>query len=327
MSSKRKDGAMCGRLISLASADTLVSSANSNPRVANPVQRSIVIEFPAMPDEFTLRRSALYTESPSIYNPDGLHTFTGVNPLHIDFSFRLHQADRVYCPNGPYTLLEVAAYLHALILPIQTGTINPSDTYAYSAQAVGNTSRLDAGSLEAKSVRPTTASILQRAITRPTTCQLELMETGPNRAGILCRGYVKDVSARFLGPFLRGKGNIYNLPTAAEYSFTFVHVPGYQNAATFDPGGMYQALAKTVRDRLYNTRDLIQDGAVAYQGIEDIPSPENGQIPLLALPIPKNAALPGNLPSFPENPFGIGPTNSPADAATGGASPFKNPSP
>lgn len=325
MSSKRKDGAMCGRLVSLASADTLTSGVNSNNlRTTNPLRRSIAIEFPAMPDEFTLKRSALYTESPSVYNPDGLHTFTGVNPLHIDFSFRLHQADRVYCPNGPYTLLEVAAYLHAMLLPVQTGSVNQNDTAAYGAEVAGDSSTNDSPALEEKSKRSVVASVLQRAIARPTTCQLELMETGPNRAGILCRGYVKDVSVRFLGPFLRGKGNIYNLPTAAEYSFTFVHVPGYQNAAAFDPGGMYQALSATVRDRLYNTRDLVKDGAMAYQGIEDIPAPENGPIPLMTLPVQANPNIP-TLPSFPLNPFGLGPTNPPADAATGSPSPYTSP--
>jgi hypothetical protein len=344
----RTPGAMCGRLVSVASDPTLASGYNpANPRAQNQLRGAVAIDFPAVPDDIVLKRSAIYNETPTIYHPDGIHQFMGVHPLHIEFTFRLHYADSTYCREGPYTILAVASRLHAMILPIVTGQSNQYQLNNYAAAVAGYSGSKDEAALQdrARATVSTLGANLATTISRPTTCQLELLDTGSARPGILCRGYVKDVSVRLIGPFLRGRGDIFNLPTGGEFSFTFVHVPGYANKGVTDLNGGFQAYAKTVRDRLFNTRDLIEGSARSYQGIEDVPDPTSSstqqqQTTLPAqvaydvvagpLTIDANAYNPREVgeplqlgtPYSPPAVIGAGPTSTPAAGATGGIPPW-----
>lgn len=344
----RTAGAMCGRLVSVGSDSTLASGYDAaNPRAQNQLRKSIAIDFPAMPDDIVLKRSAIYNETPTIYHPDGIHQFMGVQPLHIEFTFRLHFADSTYCREGPYTILAVASRLHAMVLPIITGQSSQYQLNNYAAAVAGYGGSKDDTSLQnqAQTTVNRLGADLATNISRPTTCQLELLYTGPNRPGILCRGYVKDVSVRLIGPFLRGRGEIYNLPTGGEFSFTFVHVPGYANKGITDLNGGFQAYAKTVRDRLFNTRDLIEGGARSYQGIEDVPDPTSSSTQQPQTTLPSQVAydvIPGPLtigadaynprevgeplqlgtPYSPPAVLGAGPTSTPAAGATGGIPPW-----
>ncbi len=350
----RTDGAACGRLISIAADDNLSSGYNPNrPTATNQLRKSVAIEFPAMPDEINVKRTALYEEVAHVWIPDGIHVYTGVNPLHLDFSFRLHHADRTYCSRGPYTLLDIAARLHAMLLPIRLNTTNDKDYNAYVGQiSAGYGMRNSESDVERKAQEGAAkyTSIVSRSMAKPTVCQLELMNTGEQRPGILCRGYLKDVAVKFIGPYLRGPGNIYNLPTAAEYSFTFVHVPGYSNTLTSfgaEGGLQYHAFAHTVRDKFYNTRDLVT-GVSSYQGIEDLPDPANQnasntlQLQTDATPAERveavnepitfapgafgprevGAPLPEGTTFTPPAVLGAGPTNSPSSAETGRSGPY-----
>jgi hypothetical protein len=58
---------------------------------------------------------------------DGIHYYKGVRPLDIPFSFRLHAFDKDFCPNGVYTMLQLAGRLHAMALPIDTGEKVPTN--------------------------------------------------------------------------------------------------------------------------------------------------------------------------------------------------------
>ena len=265
----RAVGTFSGRLLAL-SANTRYSSYGSAD--GNVLQEnSLYIDFPATPDDIVLRRTTNYSEKTTPFLPDGIHVYLGTNPLNLEFSFKLHYADTDYCgTDGPYALLAIAARLHAFVLPVgQTADVGYVIGYAY---------KNDARSLE-KGSDDTTISYSKldqnaQAVNPPVACQLELMQTGIDTPGIVCRGYVKDVNVRLMGPYLKGEGNAYNLPTAAEYSFTFVHRPGHSNFFGKRKGmtslaSNPQAYAQTVKNRLYNTRDLVR--IASYQGIDDPP--------------------------------------------------------
>lgn len=281
---KRSASAYNGRLLALSTQKILASVSTTSPSSQNALRSSWLIEFPAMPDELVLKRSATYFEKSTPFTPDGIHVYTGTAPLHLDFSFRLHHADRVYCKDGPYTLLTVAARLQSLIVPINTA---PKDEFTYGVKTGYRVTNNDVH-IEASSADVENKNALSGigAVAPPATCQLELMNTGDNKPGIVCRGYIKDVSVKFIGPYLRGPGNVYNLPTAAEYGFTFVHRPGHSNLYSFQQQSKYgpgldtnpQAFARTIQNRLYHTRDLVQ--YATYQGIDDVPSTEgsNNQV-------------------------------------------------
>jgi len=95
----------------------------------------------------------------------------------------------------------------------------------------------------------------------PVAVRLEIILSRIDGPGIICTGYIKDVKAVLMGPWLRGPDKASNLPTAAEYSFTFVHRPGHGNWYSNRKGAaaisaQAQAYAQFIRERLFNTRDL-----------------------------------------------------------------------
>lgn len=254
----------CGRLIALPTGNQL------KPDETLDLTRAISIDFPAMPDSVELARSAEYSVTSPINMADGIHYYKGVRPLDIPFSFRLHAFDKDFCPNGVYTMLQLAGRLHALALPIETGENVPvtmpvnttNDDGAQEARAQG-TSGVPSETSVANTVAP------------PVTCQLQLIYAGNNAPGIMCLGYVREVSVKLNGPWLLGPNGSFNLPSSADFSFVFVHRPGHGNAFIGDTGNrLAQAYAQTVKEKFYNTRGLAPvSNYRGLQAISDVSAP------------------------------------------------------
>ena len=105
----------------------------------------------------------------------------------------------------------------------------------------------------------------------PAPCYLELIITDRTSPGIACVGYVSKVNVTLKGPWMRGPGIAQNLPTSADFTFTFMHHPGHGNAYNLAQNWYErQAFAQTVRDRLFNTHDLLTEAN--YHGYSDEPS-------------------------------------------------------
>lgn len=274
---RRDDDLLCGRLVAMPSTTSLsdLQSAQANQGFRN----IISVDFPAMPDTIELARSADYAVNYNMVLPDGIHQYKGTKPMEIPLSFKLHFLDRQYCKQGALTLLQLAARLHSFILPISTfkrGTTvapqyGPTNTQAGAGKGKDAQLQFDAAKEPLYSVKA--ASGNKGSIYSPVTCWLHLMWTAEDQPGVSCVGYVKDVKVVFGGPWNRGPNKSFNLPTWAEYSFTFVHRPGHGNnvgftdsTATF-PESLAetpQTFADDAKDLLYNTRSLVY--AANYQG-------------------------------------------------------------
>lgn len=248
---KRQSYPACGRLI-------ILQSIGSRPLAdvnQSELDRLAAINFPAMPDTIELARTADYTVSTNWAYPDGIHQYKATQPLKIPVSFKLHTQDRVYCPQGALSLLQVAAELHALTLPI-----GPRNVKVSAGEAVDGTARAVVNGAAEPASLAGQLEDPQQQIYPPATCFLELIVTDRDLPGIACVGYVAEVRTALMGPWLRGSGSAYNLPSAGEFSFTFIHHPGHGNGFSQTrnyPGqAESQAYARNVRDRFYNTRDL-----------------------------------------------------------------------
>lgn len=267
----------CGRLIALPTTRALAVGEDVD------LSSELSVDFPAMPDSIDLNRSAEYNVSVPINLADGIHQFKGTRPLEIPFAFRLHSFDQQYCPNGAFTLLQLAARLHSFVVPIDTGD------KAVPAKA-GSTSSNSDSDIEKKAAEPDggtdSVSVIGNKIVPPVTCRLEIIFTGQDSPGIACTGYVREVGVKLNGPWLRGPDKSANLPSSADFSFVFVHHPGHGNANVGDLGDFFaQAYANVVKDRFYNTRQLAQSSN--FQGIADPPPvflstdepPATGRVP------------------------------------------------
>jgi hypothetical protein len=256
----------CGRLIVVENVNTYLSSDTD---------KAFSIDFPAMPEQIELARRTEYVTSVNMVMPDGIHQYMSTSLLKIPFSFKIHHSDSEYCAEGPLTLLKVAARFHSLVIPlgdhtqgvqvtndapIVEGGSNPG------AQRVGSDAPKDARTTNSK--LPTYES--SNRVDPPVTVRLQLISTSSTGPGIYCVGYVEDVKVVLYGPWLRGPNESQNLPSAAEYSFTFVHRPGHGNFATSKkagaPNNQLQAYAQFVRERLYNTVDLTEASSVRTRG-------------------------------------------------------------
>lgn len=261
-----------GRLISLAHYEDATGARAILE--GSPEAKNIVINFPAMPDVITLARRANYNVTSVFTTPDGWHQYQNTEPLEIPISFKLYANDD-YCLAGGLSILTLAAKLHALILPIGDSardasykTVTPAPTPNLSpdqkAVAAQSQAQLDLST-------PTVGS---ERVYFPVAVKLDLIYTDTLLPGISCVGYVKDVSVRLYGPWLQPPpGFGYNVPTWAEYDFTFVHRPSHTNAVPnasrssfFNPN--IQAYADDVRTKLYNSVDLIRAaGNIVFQGL------------------------------------------------------------
>lgn len=241
-----------------------INDANYNGEFGNPVQ----IQFPAFPEAVELARRANYRVVTSPAFPDGIHQYMGTEILTIPVSFDLHHSDSDYCKKGPYTLLQVAATLEALVLPFGGDRVNVE--IAETAESVERTNK----AVRDNAARPTQELggnvIAGEDLYPPPVCYLQLMYTDEAGPGIACRGYVSDVNVKFSGPFMRGPGSSHSLPTKGSYSFTFVHNPGHNNAfseSRYTPVTVKHAYAQLVRQRLFNTLGL--ETPVNYKGFNE----------------------------------------------------------
>jgi hypothetical protein len=264
----------CGRLIAYESGNVKDLSPFTG------TTNYAAINFPAMPDSIELARSVDYMVVPSQVMPDGLHQYKWTNPMTIPFSFRLHSFDREFCPRGALSLMETVALLHSFSLPLAwfgpNGTRGIATSYGAQNPATpasgadNNQSVKSAGSDSSYNAMPDAMS----KFSPPVTLRLELITIGSDQPGIVCMGYVKDVKAKLNGPWLRGPNGARNLPTSADFDFSFVHVPGHGNqydtsqSTIVKSGRTAQAYGQDVKQTLYNTVGLIGNDTIGYQGFD-----------------------------------------------------------
>jgi len=216
---------------------------------------NLAIDFPSNQESIDLARSAEYDVGLGSPIPDGIHVYKYTSPISVPFSFSLHFMDKNYCPEGALTLLKIASRVHALVLPI--GDINDFDARIKLPDVGGSEDDLENKAKE--NSNPSYQTYGESRIRPPATCRLEFMNTTSDGPGIVFTGYVKDVSVKLKGPFMRGKGNSYNLPTSIDVSFTVVHRPGHTNSYSFSGNTSFiqaQAGASYVKERFYNTAPL-----------------------------------------------------------------------
>ena len=282
---QRDESFLAGRLVAMPSTNAIKAFSAAQD---DGFRKAVSIEFPAMPDTLELARATDYSVDSNIIMPDGMHQYRSTKPMEIPFSFKLHFMDKAYCKNGALTLIQVAARLHSFILPVST--FRRGQTLV--APQYGPVSGNDLDSPNSGKGQPKEAQLLTTAdkqtvysvqringdagqIYSPVTCWLSLMSAGADQPGISCIGYVKDVRVVFAGPWRRGPNQSFNLPTSAEYSFTFMHRPGHGNSVPFtnnlsfpaSVADMPHAYANDVKDDLYNTRSLVT--VPDYQGFRN----------------------------------------------------------
>jgi hypothetical protein len=241
---------------------------------------SIVVYFPAMPDSIPLNRTATYTNAARTpVTPDGFHYYEHTDPLEIPVKFSLHAFDAEYCgADGPVALLNIAARLHAMAMPIlvsKSGSVASGGVQAPDVIA-GKTpdgspapdSKVASHSMMNKAGNFNASLASDASFFYPPACQLNIVmaKYGKQEIGILCDGFVTRVSALLKGPWLQGGGKnrqFYNLPTSADYEFTFTQQPGYTNSfknGTFmNNNGVSQIVSsscKQISERLFNTADI-----------------------------------------------------------------------
>lgn len=264
---KRPHGSF-GRLIRKPAA------SGYNPGV-NGVQ-PLTLYFPAMPESIDLDRSADYFIENNIIFPDGFHVYTKTNPLPIPISFKLHAMDPVYCAkNGAMTLLQVAAFLHSALLPVpQTSQSGVAQQYAtaspVAAQSTGapapvlnDQTSTQIGAATVDQTQQVFSSTFASSFYGPPAFQLQVIFAGNGNPGINATGYIKDVRVKLKEPWLQGRNGAFNLPTSADYEFTFMHVPGYTDIYSNDKSTttsaaniLVQAYSDTVLNQLFNTQGL-----------------------------------------------------------------------
>jgi hypothetical protein len=267
----------CGRLIVL---DDGTQADHLQPLDQN---KFFSIDFPAMPDQIELARQADYRVQTNYAMPDGVHLYRGTNPMEVPFEFKLHYLDKSYCKEGALTLINIAARLHALVLPMGNSTLRitvqndspldhngqtdqgakkPGTETAQSARAGQNSADNSGINQQADADSSATVTLdSSNAIDPPVTCRLELMYSTSTGPGVVCNGYVKNVKVAFLKPWLRGPNGSFNLPSGGIYSFTFIHHPGHGNYFSNRTGvaaisQQANAYADFMRSRFYNTRML-----------------------------------------------------------------------
>jgi hypothetical protein len=271
-----------GRLVSLSSTNDGVADYLSSNR-SNEASSSTVIAFPSMPEVIELAREADYRQTSAPYTPDGIHLYKKTNPLSIPISFSLHYQDP-FCSQGGLSLLLIAAKLHSLILPINNSAdrsnIGVTVGNYYPSAATGATGSGKPPTPSKDAAAPPTGgaeeSIAfnnnsgQASTVFPPACLLDLISVGDRNGapGIRCYGYVRSVNVKLKGPWMRGAieygpDGIRNVPTSAEFSFVFVHAPGFSNyfggtaSSPFQLSGL-SAFAQDVLGNLYNTVPLTQ---------------------------------------------------------------------
>jgi hypothetical protein len=278
-----------GKLVAMPSTSRILQG---NDLWGSAEKKGLAIEFPAMPDSIELSRASEYTVATSPFTPDGLHQYMGTRPMEMPISFKLHAFDANYCQQGALTLLQIAARLHAFVLPITTervAALATTRTVTKGNKTDDETERTaQTGELAWKAYGINSNSAAN--IYPPVTCWLHLIWADEGMPGISCVGYVKDVRVILHGPYLKGPGGSFNLPSAGDFSFTFVHRPGHNNSFGSDStnthaqvGAQVNAYATDVRDSFYNTRNLVY--VANYKGLDDgVPESPQAQAAIQAEP-------------------------------------------
>ena len=287
ISTPRSSDLLCGRLVAMPSN---TSQATLDRLFANTgLEKAVSINFPAMPDTIELARSTEYTVQNNMIAPDGIHVYKSTKSLEIPISFKLHAFDDSYCTQGAFTLLKLAGLLHSFTLPINTygkqvqiapvindkpAATDPEGNPVQKGKPPDAQSQKDS-SANSSEITEFSVAVLpgtKGGIAAPVTAWLHLMWVDFKMPGISCVGYVKEAKVVFSGPWMRGVHNSFNLPSSADYSFTFVHVPGYGNnklisstqQSNLSASVTSQAYADDVKDSFYNTQALV--AAASYQG-------------------------------------------------------------
>ena len=312
MPAQRKSYPACGRLVVLESL-AATSTAKDLLDALNGQSNFTVISFPAMPDSIDLARQAEYQVTSPPGFPDGIHIYKGTRPLKIPMSFKLSSYDSEYCTNGAQTLLQIAATLHALTLPI--GPVNQPGVWTTTAPSPDKTTTIPTTPKDDSQTRigssqdtiPYYVPIVN--LLPPPTCYLELILTedpltGGNNVGIACIGYVEEVKVRLLGPYLKGPGVSQNLPSGGEFEFIFVHHPNHGNAINVSTFGKtsvqeVQAYAQVVNNRFYNTINLLTS-TTGFAGLNAVVQPNPPPPPAPNPPPPTSPPPPPN--SILQNP-------------------------
>lgn len=231
-----------GVYASLATLIDQVPGSDGSAGYSSENSGQIVINFPCMPEALELARQATYSSISAMPIPDGFHVYHHTDPLRIPLRFSLSARDDDYCGrDGPYALLAIAARLHALVMPVPNASTSNNGSTAQASAATANSSEPSllgfkgtGGGSSAYQISPDSLS----NVFFPPACILVVcMATGVNNKpgmGINCRGFVERVNVTFRGPWLQGslgagEKKLRNLPSFADYDFTFVHQPGYTN--------------------------------------------------------------------------------------------------
>lgn len=269
------------QLYSLTSRSNLTSDSRF---LSTENDDQVVIDFPNLPDEIDIMRTSEWRVTQSPLLPDGFHIYDHTSPMELPFTFKIHAFDD-YSVNGAETILQIAAKLHALQLPIINSKQSGGLRGTGSAPASGTDSAKEAQGSEPNAQAQTglgdSLSVDNGKYGTdyyfPPACALNLMigSTGPTALGICCIGYVKNVSTKLKGPWLnsgRADSN-RNLPSAGEFSFTFVHAPSYTNSLNFDGDNKLltaQVGASRMKRSFYNTIDVLSDAGVdvSYKGLK-----------------------------------------------------------
>lgn len=233
------------------------------------VSNIVVIDFPSPPDFVELARRANYDVVSVFTTPDGFHQYQFTEPLKIPVEFSLH-SQSPDCPRGGLTLLDMAAKLHALTLPIgKQGErlLPPAPAPDEPNQEAKATQAAQPQTAEVRGIRGNE----QSNISFPVACKLDLIWMGDNAPGIRCVGYVEEVRVKLHGPMLRGPNGEINVPMAADFHFTFVHRPTHTNSGRgIFEAGHTQAFADDVKKTLYNSVGLIKNApGITFQGFNE----------------------------------------------------------
>lgn len=270
---RREETNLYGRLVAIPTTNLQLEFAS------NAYANAVSIDFPCLPEVIELARETEYFVTSSPVLPDGLHQYRSTKPMEIPIEFKLHMNDESYCKKGALTLLEIAARLHSFTLPVSksgaNSQVNLSAAQVSAPDSKGQgTDAATQSSAESPLKWKVEGDSADDMPYPPVTCWLNLMWTNADAPGISCIGYVRNARIRLKKPWLRGKNGAFNLPSAAEYSFTFVHAPNYSNDfslqnSDYNPalGIQQNAMATHVRDKFYNTRAI--NTSVQYKGFGD----------------------------------------------------------
>ena len=134
--------------------------------------------------------------------------------------------DRTYCPYGAVTLLQLAARLHSFVLPLTEDGSTGAQISPLTVQGLSDQNKTSPQKAQPQATGGQTDYVVDKAknvnVYRldlkngrigvpfpPVTCLLNLIWVSEDQPGIACIGYVRDVRAKLMGPWLRGPTGEY----------------------------------------------------------------------------------------------------------------------